>query len=225
MKIKKLSKYLIGLPKTIYFNFKIFDIKTAVKLPVFVSTNVKIKNIYKHTVDINGPLKTAMIKIGLDDGTDINLNNKFSTWDVKRTSKVIFDGQASFSRGVNIIINENGKLYLGNNFYSNSCCNLFIDKEVKFGEDCLLGWNVSIHDGDGHKIYNKNGELINEPSSIYIGDHVWICADVKILKGSYISSNCIIARNSLVSKKLDIKNAVYGGSPVKLLKQDIKWEK
>ena len=34
-----------------------------------------------------------------------------------------------------------------------------------------------------------------------------------------------LAFRAIMHKKLDIKNAVYGGSPVKLLKQDIKWEK
>ena len=82
------------------------------------------------------------------------------------------------------------------------------------------------------KTYNVTvvGKITNEEieklkNGVDIGDFITNKADVKILKGSYISSNCIIARNSLVSKKLDIKNAVYGGSPVKLLKQDIKWEK
>lgn len=224
MNAKKILKYVASLPKTIYFNFKVFNFKQAIKLPVFVSKDVVIKNIYKNTIDIKSHLTTGMIKIALEEGTTISPYAKKSIWNVNKNSKIVFEGKASFSRGVAIVSGTDSILKFGKNFSSNSCCNFFVDKYIKFGDDCLMGWNVSVHDGDGHKIYDNKGNRINYPDDIIVGDHVWICADVKILKGSSIPNNCIIARNSLLSKKFEIENAIYAGSPAKMLKQNIQWE-
>jgi len=57
-------KYFISLFKTIYFNFKVFNFKTAIKLPIFVSYNTKILEINKNSIDIKCKVKPALIKIG-----------------------------------------------------------------------------------------------------------------------------------------------------------------
>lgn len=33
---------LVSMPKTVYLNFKLFDVKTALRLPILVSWNTKL---------------------------------------------------------------------------------------------------------------------------------------------------------------------------------------
>lgn len=71
----------------------------------------------------------------------------------------------------------------------------------------------------------KMGELIRLSGTIKqpveIGKNVWIGAGVKILGNTKIGDNVVVGSNSLVNKEL-MKNAVYVGSPVKLLKKITK---
>ena len=63
----------------------------------------------------------------------------------------------------------------------------------------------------------------NRDSSITIGNHVWIAADVKILKGVKIGHCSIIVTGSLVTKDVN-DNALVGGIPAKILKENINWK-
>lgn len=62
----KLIKYLLSIPKTILFNFKVFSFKTAIKLPVFIAYNVKLDEYYRNCIVINGTISRFMIKINID---------------------------------------------------------------------------------------------------------------------------------------------------------------
>ncbi|MBC6720505.1 hypothetical protein [Treponema sp. Marseille-Q4130] len=78
-------------------------------------------------------------------------------------------------------------------------------------------------DTDFHKIM-ENGNVVNDDKPVYIGSHVWIGCRNTILKGSYIPKDVIIAANSTVAKKLKKSNCIYGGTPVRLLKENVEWE-
>lgn len=56
---------ILGLPKSIYFNFRQLPFKEAIKLPVMVSWRTKFKSL-KGKVQIDSPIKTAMVRIGMD---------------------------------------------------------------------------------------------------------------------------------------------------------------
>lgn len=56
--------YLLGLPKTIYFNLKYLPIKQAITLPIFISHKVKFLKLKgKIEIDCND-VKFGFIKIG-----------------------------------------------------------------------------------------------------------------------------------------------------------------
>jgi acetyltransferase-like isoleucine patch superfamily enzyme len=46
-----------------------------------------------------------------------------------------------------------------------------------------------------------------------------------ILKGTVIPDGCVIAANTLVSKKLTGTNQVFGNQPLSVLAQNISWRK
>jgi hypothetical protein len=45
MNIKKASLFLLGLPKTLIFNFHYFPFKIAIRLPVLLTHKVRLKKI------------------------------------------------------------------------------------------------------------------------------------------------------------------------------------
>lgn len=54
---------------------------------------------------------------------------------------------------------------------------------------------------------------------------MWICSEVKILKGVVISDYSVIAMGSLVTRKFFETNVLIGGNPAKVIEHGIWWEK
>lgn len=102
------------------------------------------------------------------------------------------------------------------------CCGE--NSSIYLDENCLLASNIEIRNNDGHIIY-ENEVIINPSKNIHISNNVWICQNVKILKGTYIGSNSVIALNSLVTKGIYDNNVILAGSPAKIIKRNITWNK
>ncbi|MCL7764550.1 hypothetical protein MPF19_14090 [Polaribacter sp. Z014] len=99
-------------------------------------------------------------------------------------------------------------------------------KLIKIGDDCMFSGDIEIRNGDSHSIINNDTrQRINYAKSVTIGNHVWLTAHVRILKGAFIPSNSIIGNSSVVTNKLEKENSLYSGIPCKLLKQQIDWDR
>ncbi|WP_294783624.1 hypothetical protein [uncultured Eubacterium sp.] len=215
-----LFKHLLDLPKTIWINCKVFEFKQALRLPILISRKVKVAEIHKGVIVVPEKAKTFSVKIGIE-GADGVAHDQKGCLVLKRSSKMTFCGKASISRG--ILIRNTGKITFGKDFYSNCNLSMICAKDILFGNRCVLGWNVHIRDCDGHPIF-QNGERINLSEKVSVGNHVWIGQDVKILKGTEIPTNSVVAMNSCLTKKFSRTNTIIGGYPAKIIKQDVNWE-
>ena len=81
-------------------------------------------------------------------------------------------------------------------------------------------------DTDHHNIYLVgNDRVINKSKKIKIGNHVWIGADVKILKGVSIADNNIIGMGSIITQSIEKENVIIGNKiETKILKENIEWK-
>ena len=216
-----LLSHLLDLPKTIWFNLRVLPLYQAIKFPILISHRVKIGQIYKECIEIKQKVfKPFMIKIGIE-GVDGVSDNRRGYLLFGKNAKIIFNGKAALSKGISI--RNSGTVSFGENFYCNCNMSIICSKKVSFGDDCILGWSVHIRDCDGHSIF-QNGERINPNRDVQIGNHVWIGQDVKILKGSVIPENSVIAMNSCVTKCFTEPKTIIGGYPAKVIKQNVEWE-
>ena len=96
---------------------------------------------------------------------------------------------------------------------------------ISIGNNCAIAMECILRCGDGHTLVNEyNGEPLNEPDDITIGNHVWIGARTIVLKRSYIAENSVVGAMSLVNKRFDIPNILIGGVPAKIIKSGINWD-
>lgn len=95
-------------------------------------------------------------------------------------------------------------------------------EKISFGENTLISWKNLIMDTDFHHVI-KNGEVVNHPKEIRIGDHVWGGCRCTILKGSVIPSNSIVAAGSLITKCFLKENIVLGCKSAAVLAEDVEW--
>jgi len=207
--------------KTIYFNFKYLPFKQAVRMPIMVSRKVYLKKISGKII-IDCPIKTGIIQIGYGDVGIFDEKNSRSIWEVSGT--VIFRGKCSIGHGSKITVGKIGKLEFGENFFITAESSIVAFKEIKFGDDCLLSWDILVIDTDFHKLKDEKGNIINEPRSIIIGNKVWVGCRCLVLKGTVIPNNCVIGADSIVNRVLEKGSCLYVGSPCKLSKENISWE-
>ena len=98
--------------------------------------------------------------------------------------------------------------------------------KVTIGDNCMCATDVTIRPTDGHAIYDiETNELINKGEDVFIGNHVWLGLNCLILKGSYLSNNTVIGANSLVNKKFTEENVIVAGSPAKIIKRNVNWDR
>lgn len=209
----------VSIIKTLIFNFKYFPASVAIKFPVLVTRNALLKKT-KGKVLLKSPAQTGLIKFGWDGVGIFDHRRSRSIWDVE--GEVIFSGPARIGHGSKISVGRQGQLILGANFTISAESSIVSHKIIRFGDNCLLSWDILVLDTDFHSI-TCNGKTINEPQEILIGDNCWIGCRTTVLKGSVIPSGCVIGANALVAGQLTECDAIYGGAPAAVLKEKIEW--
>lgn len=155
---------------------------------------------------------------------DKNVRLHNSIFRFNGNNSIIFLSENKHVYYLNATVNNNNTLFFGKHNYINGRLNIIVSEQsnVIFGEDGLISFDIWLRTADPHLIYDADTyERINLSKSIFIGDHVWIGQHAFILKGSYVGSGSVIAAMSLVSGKKIESNCIYGGNPVKKLKDNI----
>ena len=209
---RRKALFLLSLPATIYFNFKHFPFKQAIKLPVLLwLPRLSGKGKYK----IEGPVRPGMIRLGspiisLFRDQGINLENR---------GNIIFKGSATIGGGSGISVGEKGTLIFGNKFSNLMGAKIICYHSVVFDNTVRLGWRTMVMDTDFHRMKSiETGEYTKGYGPIHIGEEVWVGTDCKILKNSNIPSRCTVATGSIVNKKIECPSysLIYSGGGLKI---------
>lgn len=96
---------------------------------------------------------------------------------------------------------------------------------IRIGTDCMFSHSIEFRISDSHMIYDMTGIRINPAKSIVIGNHVWLGAHVKILKGAQIASESIVGIGAIVTSPLLTPNSIYAGIPARKIKENITWSR
>lgn len=221
--IKYLFVFVLSLPKIIYVNFKVFEIKTAVRLPMLVSYKTKISSISKNSIEIKKP-SFAKVRFDFFDGT-LGVTPNKGILHISNGGKVVFCGKANLAKGAALRV-EGGILEVGNNFACNANSFISCSYEIKVGDDNLWGWNINVRDSDGHKIFDSlSHEYLFDKASVIFGNKVWLGANAHVLKRSIIPKHSIVGYGALVSKPFNNEgNVIIAGYPAKVIKENVQWE-
>lgn len=100
-------------------------------------------------------------------------------------------------------------------------------RSIIIGDNCMFSRDISICNGDNHPIFklDQYDFPLNPSSDVTIGNHVWLCATVRVLKGVYIADDIVVGTKSLVNAPLAESHSIYVGSPAQLLKTGVTWKR
>lgn len=154
-----------------------------------------------------------------------NERDRKTILDLRKGSRIIFDGSASIGGGARIY--TKGDLIIGDNFYLSLNSQIIAHHEIRFGRDCTVGWDSLIMDTDFHRVLDKDSkEPFPMTKPILLGDHCWICNNVQVLKGTRIPNDTIVGSCSLLNKHYDIPEyTLLAGNPASVRKTGITHER
>lgn len=204
---------LLGFIKSIYFNFKYFDFHTAWKLPVWLTTNVKIHSMHRNAIEFVDGVRNGILSFGVLEKewyynkSTLSINGKLAIKGL---------GWHKFSPGLILIIGKDGYMSLDDNFSIGRNALVACAKNIAIGKNNMWSFDNIIMDTDSHPMLSGGG-VINPDKEIIIGDNVWLGCRCTILKGVHIANNTIIGSNSLVRKDITEENTCNAGNgPIKI---------
>lgn len=214
---------VIGLFKSLRFNFRYFPMKVAWRLPVLLHKNVKVVNMHCGAIEFTDKVRTGTVRFGL---LDLDTTPPVPTI-INIEGKIIVHGSSmhSFAPGAALWVAVNGTLELGDNFTASGYTKILCYKHIVVGKDNMWSFYNIVMDGDSHKIYNKNGILENNNETVVIGDHVWLGCRCTVLKGTHIADNTIVGANSFIRKDITEEHTICAGDGPSVIKSDMYWER
>lgn len=141
-------------------------------------------------------------------------------------NKIVVGDNCVIGKGTSILIEgDNHCLTIGHNSTFTQYVHLCLQEhntKITLGDDCMLSNHIIIRTSDSHPMYDDSNNRINCAKDVFIGNHVWICPNVTVMKGARIGDGAIIGSGTMVTKNIPAK-CLAVGFPAKVAKENIAW--
>lgn len=208
--------------RTVYFNFRHLPYWQAIRLPILLYRPGNISCRGAIVIDVPmRDIKFGMLKFGVRNENSILTETGIS---ISNQGKFVLKGSGVIGNGTSITIGKNGVLTIGKNFGITGDVSIHCFENVDIGSFFSCSWNVSIDDTDHHQLFDVEKNVdIKETKPIYIGNCVWLCKNVTIMKGSTLPAWTIVSSNSLVNKRFGTPPySLLAGTPAMCIGKRIK---
>lgn len=137
-------------------------------------------------------------------------------------SHLSLKGTVMLGPGVRVLLGTGAQCEIGDGTFITANTTLFCSHKITIGSQCAISWGVQILDTDYHTLIVDGAE---RPSTgeVIVGNRVWIGTNVTILKGVRIGDGAVIAAGSVVTRDVP-PGTLVGGSPAKVLKENVEWK-
>jgi acetyltransferase-like isoleucine patch superfamily enzyme len=167
-----------------------------------------------------GPASGNQMQIG--KGAKVNGSIEF----LGNNNKVII-GESCHLRGSIIVKGEGQTVSFGDHSTTVGVYILCQEEcDITIGKWCMFSREIEIRTTDAHSVIDRTTRRrLNKAQSIVIGDHVWVGVGAIINKGAVVPSDSIVGAMSFVNGKFDEEGVVLAGSPAKIVKRGITWNR
>lgn len=213
-------RYVLAMPKSIWYNFRLLPLRQACKLPLLVSHRTKMVNL-SGKLDLQATeLKVGLVKIGFNtyQGTDF----RYDRTRINLRGTMIVHGACAIGAGSSIEVTENGTLELGDRFCIGSKSLIICNSEIKCGTFVRISWQCTLMDTDQHELVDAEGNRSNNDRPIHLGDNVWIGCHTILTKGTTLASNTTVGAGSVVHGVHEESCVVLAGNPATIVKSGVK---
>lgn len=117
-------------------------------------------------------------------------------------------------------MSDGARFAIGDGSYLSADATILCTTEVTIGRNCALAWGLTVMDTDFHEIVRPGHHPDRAP--VHIGDHVWIGAQVTILRGVSIGEGAVVGAGSVVTRDVPA-HSVVRGNPAQVVREDVTW--
>lgn len=121
-------------------------------------------------------------------------------------------GTVTIQSGCRIVVENGGRLVIGDDVGINSNCYIAVHNRVTIGSNTIFGPGVVVVDQDHD--YRADGGLRAEKyktGTVDIGSNVWIGANAVVLRDSVIGDNAVIGAGSIVKGEVPAGSIFVNG--------------
>lgn len=131
-KTKRLLKIAseFSIFKTLRFNLKYFDFKTALKCPVWVSRHVRFRSLKGNVIVDNA--STGAVRLGFDTVGIFDNKRDRSIIEISSDATLHFQGKANLGNGFKISLGAGALLTIGQRFMLTANTQIVSFKEIEF---------------------------------------------------------------------------------------------
>lgn len=220
LRVLKNSFWEINWVKTLWFNLKVLPFSKAIKCPVIVGRNVKVKNIGK--INFIGDVYPGMVSIAVIRISAIETNHAPTIFNNRGTLNI--GGSIKLHPGAILAIIPNAAITLGNHVGFGANTRVVCRKAITIGNDVQISWNCQVLDSDFHFLYNiEKDKYYQRTKEIIIGNNVFIGNGCTVGKGTVIPDGCVVSCISKISGNYvaEGENLLIAGNPAKVIKKGI----
>lgn len=210
---------------------KIKDLLIYVDLIKFCYYNMICKSIIREKGSYLIPYKNAVINLHKTARLQIK-NGSIKLGDVKlrgsreetylkmdQNAQWISDGGAELFYNTKVDIQQDGVFQSG--FFSANCGTVIVcSKKITFGNNIMLGRNITIYDSDHHQITDRHGHMINYDAEVTLEDCVWLTSNVTVQRGVTIGTGSIVGAHTLVKREIPPYSLAEGSVGLKITSID-----
>lgn len=220
-RLKRLTawRYVLALPRSIWFNFRHLPLRQAWHLPVLLSHHTVVESAAGSLVITCPELRIGLVKIGFS--TYQQTDFRFDRTRLNLRGKLLISGECDFGAGSCLHITDSGVLTVGKLVHIGPKSLLLCNKGITLGDRVLMSWCCTLMDTDQHNLIDSQGRIANADREIVLGENVWVGCHSLITKGTRIAPNCTIGAGSVVHGRHEEPRTVLAGNPAQIVKRDV----
>ncbi len=126
--------------------------------------------------------------------------------------------RAGINHPTQIVVGPNARLEIGNHAGISGSV-IYCTERIEIGDHVMLGANSKIYDTDFHPLdaARRRSKEPGPTAPVKIGDDVWLCANVTVLKGVTIGDRSVVAAGSLVTRNIPA-DCLAAGMPARVIR-------
>lgn len=213
-------RFVLAMPRSIWYNFKLLPFQQARKLPLLISHRTRVVDT-SGSLELNAEqLRIGLVKIGFVtyQGSDF----RYDRTRLDLRGKLIVEGELTTGAGSSITITESGTMTVGDHCNIGPKSLVICNREITFGDRVRASWCCTFMDTDQHNLVDDGGQLSNPDRPIVMGDNVWIGCHTIVTKGTQLASCTTVGAGAVVHGRHEEMCTVLAGNPAEVVRRGVK---